>query len=120
MIDWVTAKLPCNNDLRGGCVAKCDADGNVVWLSESFIPVEGSHESSISIKALTPQTIVVSGNPVKWLQGHNLFGTNDLTLLMATFFSSLYESMAEQGLNPLYRAIRPHKCGYIYCISCRC
>ena len=53
MIDWVTAKLPCNNDLRGGCVAKCDADGNVVWLSESFIPVEGSHESSISIKALT-------------------------------------------------------------------
>ena len=101
MIDWVTAKLPCNNDLRGGCVAKCDADGNVVWLSESFITVEGSHESSISIKALTPQTIVVSGNPVKWLQGHNLFGTNDLTLLMATFFSSLYESMAEQGLNPL-------------------
>ena len=100
MIDWVTAKLPCDNNLRGGCVAKCDADGNVVWLSESFIPVEGSHESSISIKALTPQTIVVSGNPIKWLQGHNLFGTNDLRLLMTMFFSSLYESMSEQGLNP--------------------
>lgn len=100
MIDWVTAKLSCDNTLRGGCVAKLDADGNVLWLTESYVAVEGSHDSSISIKALTPQTIVISGNPVKWLQGHNLFGTNDLVALMAAFFSSLYEDMAEQGLNP--------------------
>jgi len=100
MIDWVTAKLPCDNSLRGGCVAKLDADGNVEWLTESFMSVEGSHESSISIKSLTPQTITVSGNPAKWLQGHNLFGTNDLVTLMAKFFSSLYETMAEEGLNP--------------------
>ena len=50
--------------------------------------------------SLTPQTIQVSGNPAKWLQGHNLFGTNDLKLLMTTFFSALYETMAEEGLNP--------------------
>ena len=62
--------------------------------------VERSHDSSVSIKALTPQTIVISGNPVKWLQGHNLFGTNDLVALMAKFFSSLYETMAEQGFKP--------------------
>lgn len=100
MIDWVTAKLPCNNNLRTGCVAKLDADGNVEWITESWLPVEGSYSSNFMIKSLTPQTIQVSGNPAKWLQGHNLFGTNDLKLLMTTFFSALYEAMAEEGLNP--------------------
>ena len=100
MIDWVTAKLPCNNNLRSVCVAKLDADGNVEWITESWLPVEGSYSSNFMIKSLTPQTIQVSGNPAKWLQGHNLFGTNDLKLLMTTFFSALYEAMAEEGLNP--------------------
>ena len=100
MIDWVTAKLPCDNNLRSGCVAKLDADGNVEWLSESWLPVTGSHEMNFMIKSLTPQTIQVSGNPAKWLQGHNLFGTNDIQALMAAFFSQLYEVMADEGLNP--------------------
>lgn len=100
MIDWVTAKLPCDNALRSGCIAKLDADSNVEWLSQSWLPVEGSYSSNFMVKSLTPQTIQVSGNPAKWLQGHNLFGTNDLRKLMSVFFSRLYENMAEQGLNP--------------------
>ena len=100
MIDWVTAKLPCTNDLRTGCVAKLDADGNVEWLSQSWLPVEGSHSSNFMVKSLTPDTIQVSGNPAKWLQGHNLFGTNDLKLLMWRFFVSLHETLAEEGLSP--------------------
>lgn len=100
MIDWVTAKLPCDNSLRGGCIAKLDADGNVEWLSESWLPVTGSYEMNFMIKSLTPQTIQVSGNPSKWLQGHNLFGTNDLVSLMSKFFSQLYEIMADDGLSP--------------------
>lgn len=100
MIDWVTAKLPCRNDLKTGCVAKLDAIGNVEWLSQSWLPVEGSHSSNFMVKSITPDTIQVSGNPAKWLQGHNLFGTNDLRLLMWRFFSGLYETMAEEGLNP--------------------
>ena len=100
MIDWVTAKLSFINDLKTGCVAKLDSEGNVEWLSQSWLPVEGSYSSNFMIKSLTPDTIQVSGNPAKWLQGHNLFGTNDLRLLMWRFFSGLYEVMAEEGLNP--------------------
>lgn len=100
MIDWVTAKLPCDNTLRTGCVAKLDADGGVEWLSQSWLPVTGSHDINFMIKSLTPQTIQISGNPVKWLQGHNLFGTNDLRVLVAAFFSELYQIMADDGLNP--------------------
>ena len=100
MIDWVTAKLPCRNELRSGCVAKINADGEIEWLSQSWLPVEGSHSSNFMVKSLTPDTIQVSGNPAKWLQGHNLFGTNDLRLLMWRFFLSLHESLADEGLNP--------------------
>ena len=100
MIDWVTAKLPCNNNLRSGCIAKLDANGKVEWLTESWLPVTGSYDCNFMIKSLTPETIQVSGNPAKWLQGHNLFGTNDLKSLMAAFFSRLYETMADDGLSP--------------------
>ena len=37
------------------------------------------------IKSLTPDTIQVSGNPAKWLQGHTHSVRNDLRLLMAFF-----------------------------------
>lgn len=100
MIDWVTAKIPCRNNLRSGCVAKLDADGNVEWISDSWLPVEGSYSSNFMVKSLTPDTIHVSGNPAKWLQGHNLFGTNDLRLLMWRFFLSLHEVLADEGLDP--------------------
>jgi II/X family phage/plasmid replication protein len=100
MIDWVTAKIPCRNNLRSGCVAKLDADGNVEWISDSWLPVEGSYSSNFMVKSLTPDTIHVSGNPAKWLQGHNLFGTNDLRLLMWRFFLSLHETLADEGLDP--------------------
>ena len=100
MIDWVTAKLPCNNSLRSGCVAKLDSEGNVEWLSQSWLPVEGSYSTNFMVKSLTPETIQVSGNPAKWLQGHNLFGTNDLRKLMHLFFLSLHETLADEGLNP--------------------
>ena len=59
----------------------------------------GSHDSSISIRSLTENTIEISGNPAKWLQGHNLFGSNDLRLLMWVFFNRLIE-FYDIGLNP--------------------
>lgn len=100
MIDWVTAKLPCRNTLRTGGIIKHDANGEIEWVSQSWLPVQGSHDSSIVIKPMTENTIQISGNPAKWLQGHNLFGTNDLQWLMARFFSSLHEVLCDDGLRP--------------------
>lgn len=53
------------------------------------LTVEGSHDSSITLRSLTDRTIEISGNPVKFLQGHNVFGTNDLKYLIATLFDAL-------------------------------
>ena len=100
MIDWVTAKLPCRNTIHNGGVVKFDKNGGIEWLTQSWLPVQGSHDSSIVVKSLTDNTIQVSGNPTKWLQGHNLFGTNDLRWLMRAFFSSLHEQLCDDGINP--------------------
>ena len=85
MIDWVTAKMPCQKTLNTGFVAKVEPCGRIEWVSQSWLPIQGSHDSNIVIKPMTDNTIQVSGNPTKWLQGHNLFGTNDLKWLMYRF-----------------------------------
>lgn len=100
MIDWVTAKMPCRNTLKTGGIIKYDKNGGIEWLSQSWLPVQGSYDNNIVIKPMTDNTIQVSGNPTKWLQGHNLFGTNDLKWLMAEFFSALHECLCDDGLNP--------------------
>ena len=100
MIDWVTARLPCRNSLQTGGIIKHDKDGNIEWVSQSWLPVQGSYDSNIVVKPVTENTIQISGNPTKWLQGHNLFGTNDLQWLMSTFFSSLHEVLCDDGLMP--------------------
>lgn len=100
MIDWVTADIVCNNTLDAGFVAKINNKGEVDWVSPSALTVRGSYDTNILIKPLSESTIRISGNPAKWLQGHNLFGTNDLQKLMSAFFSRLYEILCEDGLNP--------------------
>lgn len=100
MIDWITAEVRCNNKLDTGCVAKINPDGEVDWVSASWLPVTGSYESNIMIKPLSESRIVISGNPAKFLQGHNLFGTNDLRYLFNKAFGVIHELLADVGLMP--------------------
>ena len=92
MIDWVTAKLICNHDpnkLSEGLVASLDREGNTEWLVHKKVTVEGSYSTKIQIQSLTDTQIYISGNPTKFLQGHNLFGSNDLVSIMGKFFDEL-------------------------------
>lgn len=100
MIDWVTAEIRCNNTLNAGCVAKIDGEGNVEWVSNSALSVPGSYDANMHVKPLTESRIRISGNPSKWLQGHNLFGSNDLKALVAQCFLNLHEILCEDGFNP--------------------
>ena len=92
MIDWVSAVLPCKHDpskLQHGFVMAFDAQGNNEWTVNKTFSVEGSYSSKIQIKSHTENQIYISGNPTKFLQGHNLFGSNDLVGLMGKFFDAL-------------------------------
>jgi II/X family phage/plasmid replication protein len=89
MIDWVSAIITCKHDpskLISGIVMSFDAQGENEWTVNKTLSVEGSHSSKIQIKSHTETQIYISGNPTKFLQGHNLFGTNDLIYLMGKFF----------------------------------
>lgn len=94
MIDWVTALIPWRHPagVHDGQVLSIDRDGNVEWSSPKRLAVRGSYESTLHIRS-DPRAIdfetgeylnmVFDGNPVKFFQGHNLWGTNDLIGLMA-------------------------------------
>lgn len=102
MIDWVSAILPCKHDpskLIDGFVMSFDALGAQQWICNKKLSVEGSYSSTIQISSVSENQIYVSGNPTKFLQGHNLFGTNDLRYLMNRFTDVLLKDEA-LGLCP--------------------
>lgn len=85
MIDWVTARLRCTHDtakLFGGLVVSLNSKGDVEWQTEKRVVVEGSYSKNITVRSHTDAVIEISGNPAKFLQGHNVFGSDDLIHLV--------------------------------------
>ena len=95
MIDWVTGKfwITHNPDVlcSGQSIRTKIVDG--VELIEydiaNRLSVKGSHDASITIRSHTDGMVEISGNPAKFLQGHNVFGTNDLKYLVAKMIDKL-------------------------------
>lgn len=102
MIDWVTGVFFTDHDpekLNNGRVFSMNPDGEIEWHCEKVLSVEGSHSSNIQIKSATNGSIWFSGNPVKFLQGHNIFGTDDIKYLLSKFFDALLK-IESLGLKP--------------------
>lgn len=82
MLDWIGGRVPCYHPvpIDGGRVMKLSPEGAIEWEVASRLPVVGSHETSLLLRtygvdeARRGVILEVSGNPTKWLQGHNLFG----------------------------------------------
>ena len=102
MIDYVSGFFPCKHDpskLISGMVMSFDSLGNQEWVCNKKLSVEGSHSSKIQLQSHSENLVYFTGNPVKFLQGHNLFGTNDIRHLMRLFFDELLKH-ADLGLCP--------------------
>ncbi len=70
--------------IYGGQTIVLRGDGSVEKITPHRLSVQGSFESSLAVRAPSTTELEISGNPVKWLQGHNLYGTSDpLALLWA-------------------------------------
>ena len=86
MIDWVSAKVPIRHSgqLHGGRKIEVSPDGDVKYDSPMWKLVKGSYSANMSIKTVevdhrgNSTVMAISGNPVKWFQGHNIFGSDDL------------------------------------------
>lgn len=89
MIDYLTCRisLPVQlpKPIHGGYFVRVGADDEVELTTLRRKRVIGSHEAGLHIRAPSVRELEIEGNPAKFLQGHNLYGTNDpLALLWAT------------------------------------
>lgn len=96
MIDWISARVRCAHALpiNSGEVLSVLPDGTVEWCSQRSLAVAGSFESAIRVRtsrwSADPCTeIEISGNPCKFLQGHNLWGSDDLPGLLLALLEAL-------------------------------
>lgn len=106
MIDWVSFVAPCvhSKEISGGLIASLKRDGSTEWVKMKRHVVRGSWDTAMTIRSVMhgcePCTrIEVSGNPVKWFQGHNLWGTDDLQSLVVALLEDLV-SRDDLGLIP--------------------
>ena len=81
MIDWVSFVVPCNHEtpIYGDSIMRVSPDGDLVWQTLTSKTIEGSYSDNITLKTHgfqdgKPTELYVSGNPVKFFQGHNVFG----------------------------------------------
>lgn len=103
MIDWVSFVAPMEHAKRvhDGLVASIRPSGDVAWQTYRRKSVTGSHDASITIRTHDGEKryIEVSGNPVKWFQGHNLWGSDDLPGLVLDLLDALV-ARDDLGLQP--------------------
>lgn len=106
MIDWVSFSIPCRHrvPVTGGQVMSVKPGGEVEWIAPRWSQVRGSFDATLQVRTSNRTAeqcshIEVSGNPVKWFQGHNLWGTDDLPSLVLATIEALC-SIPELGLSP--------------------
>lgn len=110
MIDWITALMPCHHPvpINGGQVVSIRSDGSIEWSTHKHLSVPGSYESSIQARTESVNSngegtsLRIHGNPVKWFQGHNLFGSDDFIGLVSELMLALVPIL---GLTPAQRDI---------------
>lgn len=96
MIDWITAIIPFDHEpINGGSVLKIAPSGEVEWEAPCRIKVEGSHDAGIQVTSRgsngegRASELILNGNPAKFLQGHNVFGSDNLIALVLKTFTSV-------------------------------
>lgn len=106
MIDWLTFLVPCAHAraIDGGKVLSLSPDGELQWMTSKRASVRGSFDTNLTIRTATHTAeqcthVEVSGNPVKFFQGHNLWGSDDVHALVVATLEHLASS-PDLGLLP--------------------
>src|SRR5690554_6429252 len=90
MIDWFTGKVPFfyRGILSDGEYMSIDADGSVEYSTPKRKVISGSYATNFTVRTTNVDAdgntseVQLSGNPVKFLQGHNVWGSDDLPNLV--------------------------------------
>lgn len=93
-------------------VCKIDSDGALEWATPCRMMVRGSHEAQIAVKSYgtdgqgSASHLAFSGNPSKFLQGHNIIGSDDLVSLMIDVYVRICQHLQIVPLPEDMRAVR--------------
>jgi len=113
-------------------VCKVNPDGFIDWATPCRESVKGSYSQTITVKSHGSDGngyashLYFSGNPSKFLQGHNIFGSDDLIVLMEDTYRCICQALS---LTPLLTDLRKVRAGdysltrvdinYSYELPCR-
>ncbi len=109
MIDWYSGLIGYNGShLRQNVLCELTPRGQVLWTVPRKLQVKGSYSSTVQLGRTSPtdgmlnaatsrgllcatECLYLSGNPSKWLQGHNVFGPSvrDLGSVLRSLVRSL-------------------------------
>ena len=97
MIDWISCVIPLAHEpIPTGRIMSVDVDGEIEFAKPKPKLFEGSYESKIVLRSqgvldqkYRNTQLFLSGNPSKFLQGHNVFGIDDLRYLLLGVFRKL-------------------------------
>lgn len=99
MIDWVTAVIPVRHEvIHGGISFKTCREGAVISERLEKLTARGSYDASIQIRTNRIHAdgqgceIYLDGNPSKFLQGHNVIGSDDVCYLVAESVKRIFDS----------------------------
>lgn len=80
MIDFISARIklprPLPVPVNGGLFVRVDEHGEIERTTALRKRIVGSHETALQIRAPGVHELEITGNPVKFVQGHNLWGTS--------------------------------------------
>lgn len=107
MIDWLTCKIAVDlpQPIADGWTLKIRGDGSEAFRCPHRLSVKGSFEAALTIRAVVRTELELSGNVSKFVQGHNLYGSEDPILVLWEALQRLQPhlgaSLAEIGLRTL-------------------
>lgn len=95
MIDWTWLRLPiaAGSRLASGFVVSLKPDGDVEWQTQKWLQARGSHDATLGVKIDSRGDLHISGSPAKFLQGHNLFGSDDMQGLARELVARVLEQV---------------------------
>jgi II/X family phage/plasmid replication protein len=107
VIDWIDFVAPLRHDIGPGTpfyageVMAITPRGDLDWGIYKAMSVEGSHSTKVQVRSGQMddgrQGIRVSGNVIKYFQGHNIFGSRNIKALVLAMIA---EVCTKAGITP--------------------
>lgn len=81
--DWLSFQIPWrgSSEVCEAVRVEIDREGEAKPLGKRPVALEGSYSSKLLVVGRSDEMLLVSGNPAKYFQGHNLFGSSSVSAL---------------------------------------